>query len=213
MTELYLIRHGNAQKQKGRTNVTAPLTELGRKQADVTGEYFKRVEMTFDGFYASPLRRAVETATLIGAYIGETPQVRQGIQEMEYRELPGTIALELFARTGALDQYYSQRAGQVIRHPMMGRVSRAMLEILRAHPQGRIAVVAHGGVVSGVMAWYFPRERAKWWRVTVGNCSITRLEIQHTQARVLGFDETAHLGALEASAHARNYTFSTRQGM
>ena len=112
MTELYLIRHGNAQKQKGRTYVTAPLTELGRKQADVTGEYFKRVDMAFDGFYASPLRRAIETATLIGAHISETPEVRQGIQEMEDRELPGTIALELFARTGALNKYYGNARGR-----------------------------------------------------------------------------------------------------
>ena len=30
----YLIRHGNAKKLAGESYVTAPLTELGRKQAE-----------------------------------------------------------------------------------------------------------------------------------------------------------------------------------
>ena len=211
MTELFLIRHGNAKKLKGEGYVTAPLTELGRKQADATGTYFKRADIAFDGFYASPLKRAYETASIIGAQIEQAPVARTGIQEMEYREWLPTLAVELVARTGALNRYYETRAGQVVRHPLLGRISRAMTEILRAHPQGRVAVVVHGGVVSGILAWYLPRERQRWWRVTVGNCSITRLQIQDQNARVMALDEISHLGELQASAHVRNYTFSAQQ--
>lgn len=213
MTELYLLRHGNARKTKGESYVTAPLTELGRAQAQMTGAHFQHSGISFDGYYASPLKRAVETATLIGDSIEQAPTVRAGLQEMEYRELPPTLLVELFARTGWLNDYYEKNAGQVIRHPMMGRVSRALLEILHAHPRGRVAVVAHGGVVSGVLAWYFPRERQRWWRVTVGNCSITRLEITNTHAQLLELDSVAHLGELQASAHVRNYSFSAKQSI
>ncbi len=210
MTELYLIRHGNAKKLAGESYVTAPLTALGRAQATLTGAYLQAAGIGFDGYYASPLRRARETAELIGAHIAQTAQVRDGLQEMEYREIPATVAVELFARTGWLDGYYEKRAGQVLWHPLLGRVSRALVEILRAHPQNRVAVVAHGGVISGVLAWYFPQERERWWHTTVGNCSITRLEIEAERARLLAVDELAHLGALRETAHVPNYSFKSQ---
>jgi len=210
MVELYLVRHGNAKKLEGESYVTAPLTALGRQQADLTGAYLRAAGIGFDGYYTSPLRRARETADLIGAHIGQTAQARDGLQEMEYREIPATVAVELFARTGWLDGYYEKRAGQALWHPLLGRVSRALVEILRVHSQGRVAVVAHGGVISGVLAWYFPHERERWWHTTVGNCSITRLEIEATRARLGAVDELDHLGALREMAHARNYSFSSR---
>ncbi|MBI4674452.1 MAG: histidine phosphatase family protein [Chloroflexi bacterium] len=213
MTELVLIRHGNAKKLQGETYVTAPLTELGRRQAELTGEFLKHAGARFDGFYSSPLKRAFETATIIGAHIGQTPIVRNGIQEMEYREIPLTVALELFARTRVLDRYFETHAGKVVRHPLMGRVSRVLVELVCAHPQGRVALVVHGGVILSVLAWYFPRERRHWWRAAVGNCSITRLEISAGQPTLLAFDELAHLGELQPSAHQANYSFSAQRGL
>lgn len=209
MTELYLIRHGNAKKRKGASYLTAPLTELGRQQADLTGEFFSSSRITFDGYYSSPLKRACETALIIGTHIDQEPDTCAGLEEMEYREFPATLAVELFARTGLLNNYFQTHAGKIVRHPVLGRVSRVMTGILNAHPQGRVGVVAHGGIVSGVLAWYFPRERERWWRMNVGNCSITRLEIEPAHARLLGMDEVDHLGALRALAHMRNYSVSS----
>ena len=213
MTELVLIRHGNAGKVEGASYVTAPLTELGRKQAELTGEFLRREKIIFDGYYSSPLKRALETATIIGAHTGHTPVVRDGIQELEYREIPSMLAFELFARTRLLDRYFETHAGKVLHHPMMGRVSRVVIDILRAHPTGRVALVVHGGVIMSVLAWYFPRERRRWWRTSFGNCSLTRLEICGAQATLLACDELAHLGALQASAHQSNYSLSAQRGL
>jgi broad specificity phosphatase PhoE len=63
-----------------------------------------------------------------------------------------------------------------------------------------------------VLSWYFPRERRRWWRETVGNCSITRLDVENGSATLRAFDETRHLAALEATAHQRNYTLSGDKG-
>lgn len=213
MTELYLIRHGNAKKLQRESYVTAPLTALGRKQADLTGAFLNLTGISFDGYYCSPLKRAVETATIIGSHIGQTPGVRLGTHEMEYREIPCTVGLELFARTGILNHYFQEHTGQVLRHPFLGRVSRAVTEILKEHPTGRIALVAHGGVIVSIMAWYMPHERQKWWRASVGNCSFTRLEIVNHRAELLAFDETVHLGELQVSAHQTNYSFSADTGL
>ena len=211
--ELELIRHGNAKKLRGETYVTAPLTELGRAQAEATGIYLKQQALYFDGYYCSELKRAVETATIIGECIGQTATVRQGIHEMEYREFPATILAELFARTGLLDSYFEKHVGKVIRYPTVGRVTKGLLEIYAQHSCGRICLVVHGGVISSILAWYFPRERRHWWRDTVGNCSITRLQIQNERATLIEFDSVAHLGALASTAHQRNYTFSSDEGV
>lgn len=213
VTELFLIRHGNAKKLQGETYVTAPLTELGRKQAELTGAFLQEQAIQFDGYYCSALKRALETATLIGEHIGQVPAVREGIQEMEYREIPATVMAELLARTGMLNRYFETRVGKAIRYPMIGRVAEGMLGILASHARGRIGVVVHGGVISSVLAWYFPRDRRRWWRETVGNCSITRIEIQAGQAALLEYDAVAHLGKLASTAHQRNYTFSADEGI
>lgn len=213
VTELYLIRHGNARKLQGETYVTAPLTELGIEQARRTGEYLQAQEMRFDGYFTSPLKRAVETAGWIGKAIGQEALVQLGMQEMEYREIPAMLACELLARTGVLNRYFESRAGKQIYYPTVGRIATAVLNILGQHAHGRVGVIVHGGVISSILSWYFPRERQRWWREPVGNCSITHLKVESTGATLISFDEIAHLGALAPTAHQRNYTFSTGRGV
>ena len=54
-------------------------------------------------------------------------------------------------------------------------------------------VVAHAGVISSTLAWYFPEERGEWWLTIVRNCSLTRLAVDGAHAQILGVDETQHL--------------------
>src|SRR5437868_1401194 len=150
--ELFLIRHGNAKKLRGETYVTAPLTELGRRQAALTGDYFFAQAIHFDGYYCSALKRAVETAMIIGERSGQTATARNNIHEMEYREIPATFAAELLARTGLLNVYFQSHIGKALRYPMIGRVADGLLEILGGHATGRIGLVVHGGVISAVLS-------------------------------------------------------------
>jgi broad specificity phosphatase PhoE len=78
-TELILIRHGNAVRVNG-DYFHAPLTSIGQEQAARTGQYFTASQNHLDGFYSSPLRRAQETASIIGAKIGQNAELKNGIQ-------------------------------------------------------------------------------------------------------------------------------------
>ncbi len=95
-TELILIRHGHAVRVNGHY-VPAPLTELGQKQADLTGKYLCRTYEQFDGFYCSPLRRAKETAARIGVQTAQIPHITNGIQELEGLEVPQLVLFETLA--------------------------------------------------------------------------------------------------------------------
>ena len=190
-TELILIRHGNAIRIQG-DYVHAPLTTLGVQQADLTGQYL-HAQPPLSGFYSSPLRRAKETAAHIGAKIGMTPEEKNGIREIEGFEVPALAILEALSIFDLLEDYLDTHVGKPLRWPVEGRVAKATIEMVTAHPNQRIAAVAHSGMISAVLAWAFPEQRLKWWSTMVGNCSLTRLRIEGTAIELIAVNETQHL--------------------
>lgn len=198
-TELILIRHGNAVRVNG-DYFHAPLTEIGREQAARTGEYFNVPQNHVDGFYASPLRRTKETAHIIGEKIGQTAEFRIGIQEVRFIELPALVLFEILSITDLVEDYLDARAGATIQWPIEGRVSKVLLNVVARHPDQRVAVIAHAGVISAALSWYFPEKRWQWWRSTVSNCSITRFRIDGKQAELLAVNDIQHLRPVPATA-------------
>ncbi len=191
-TELNLIRHGHAVRVNG-DYFHAPLTILGQEQAAKTGQYFNDPQNHLDGFYSSPLRRTQETASIIGAKIGQTAELRPGIQEIRFTELPALMFLEILSITDLVEDYLDARAGESIRWPIEGRVSAVLLDIVARHPDQRVAVIAHAGVISAALSWYLPEKRWRWWRTTVSNCSITRFRVEGSRGELLAVNDIQHL--------------------
>jgi probable phosphoglycerate mutase len=191
-TELILIRHGNAVRVN-RDYYHAPLTRLGQEQAAQTGQYFTVPQNHLDGLYSSPLRRAQETAEIIGGKITQEAELIIGLQEVRFYELPALVILELLSITDLVEDYLDACAGGNIRWPIEGRVSRVLLDIVARHPNQRVAVVAHAGVISAALSWYLPKRRWRWWRTTVSNCSLTRLGVEGNRAELLAVNDVEHL--------------------
>jgi len=191
-TELILIRHGNAVRVNG-DYFHAPLTSLGQEQAAQTGQYFNAPENHLDGFYSSPLRRAQETARIVGAKIGQNAELRNDVQEVRLNELPALVILEILSITDLVEDYLDARAGGPIRWPIEGRVSAVLLDIVARHPNQRVAVIAHAGVISAALSWYLPEKRWRWWRMTVSNCSLTRFRVEGNRAELLAVNDIQHL--------------------
>src|SRR5512140_553058 len=191
-TELILIRHGNAVRING-DYFHAPLTTLGQEQAAQTGEFFSTPQNHLDGFYSSPLRRTQETAGIIGAKIGQTAELRPGIQEVRLSEAPALVVMEILSIVDLFEDYLDARAGRPIRWPIEGRVSAVLLDIVARHPDQRVAVIAHAGVISAALSWYLPEKRWRWWRTTVGNCSITRFKVEGGRGELIAVTDIPHL--------------------
>lgn len=191
-TELVLVRHGHAVRVNG-DYVQAPLTDLGKTQAELTGVRFCREPIELTGFYTSPLRRTKETSAIIGSQFSKIPNVRNGIQELEGFEVPLLVFSEVLAHLGWFGRYLYDNAGKPIHWPIVGRVSQVLTDLLKMHEGGRVAVVTHSGVISSVLAWYFPNKRRRWWAYTVDNCSLTRLRIDGTTAELIVVNDTNHL--------------------
>jgi broad specificity phosphatase PhoE len=204
-TELILIRHGNAVRVNG-DYFHAPLTVLGREQAAQTGQYFSAVQNHLDGLYSSPLRRTQETAGIIGAKIGQNAELRSGVQEVRLRELPALVMLEILSITDPVEDYLDARAGGPIRWPIEGRVSAVLLEIMARHPNQRVAVIAHAGVISAALSWYLPEKRWRWWRMTVSNCSLTRFKVEGNRAELSAVNDIKHLSPADVTTQPATTT-------
>ena len=73
MKEIYFIRHGQTDENslgiRQGAEIDSELNELGREQAKKSGKYLKKYRIkdkNFDCILSSPLKRAIETAEIIG---------------------------------------------------------------------------------------------------------------------------------------------------
>ena len=86
---LYLVRHGentaNLTKEFSCRHIDYSLTEKGRLQASQTADYF--LDKDIHAVYASPLKRALETAEIIAARLGLRSVVMEEFRELNVGEL------------------------------------------------------------------------------------------------------------------------------
>ena len=81
--ELILIRHGLPEKvinQDG-TPADPPLSEEGLKQAELVANWLEHEQI--DKLYASPMRRAVQTAEPLAKVKGLDIELREGVAEYD----------------------------------------------------------------------------------------------------------------------------------
>lgn len=149
MTRLSLVRHGqtdwNLQRRiQGASDI--PLNSTGRAQALVTAEALALRH--WDGIYASPLARAMDTARIIAAHsvLGE-PQPLPGVAERRYGEAEGLTGEEILARfpEGA------EVPGRETREEVVARALPALTRLAEQNPGRSLIVVSHGGVIGSLV--------------------------------------------------------------
>ncbi len=188
MSQIYLIRHGenyaNLTKEFSHRRVDYSLTEKGRLQAAQTARFFQ--DKPIDAIYTSPLRRALETAETIAAAVDLPVTVMENFREVNVG------ALEDEPPTPASWRLHDEimdawRAGQhEVSFPsgenyltLRTRLQQGLALLAQTHPQGRVIVVAHGGVI-GVSVREFCRnvDLATMQSKENHNCSISEIEAE-----------------------------------
>ncbi len=100
-TLVYFIRHGQSVGNRdhvflGHTDM--PLTELGREQARLAGQYIKKMGIKIDAVYASPLSRAYETACIAS---GESsPVAKDDLREIYAGVWEGMLYEDIIEKYG-----------------------------------------------------------------------------------------------------------------
>ncbi len=183
MPSLYLIRHGRTEWNRLwriQGDLDVPLDEEGRRQAGALAKALEAVPLRM--VYASPMQRAVETASAIAAGHGLPLQLDPRLKERNWGQYQGMRREE--AALAYAEAEADLRADPRSARPPGGESfielterSEAALREIVAKEEGAIAVVCHGGtIVAGLMALLgldsWPRTR-----FVIDNASISLLDV------------------------------------
>jgi len=159
MTTFLLIRHGETDwnkegRMQGQSDI--PLNELGLKQASLTAEKLRPAGLS--AVYSSDLRRAVQTAEVIGQVCGLPIHTDPRLREVNLGEWQGRLAKELndqhdmrFATRWMYPSVIAPPGGETA-HQVQARLMAALDDIAAVHPNAVIAIVTHGFSVAVLLA-------------------------------------------------------------
>lgn len=191
MTRLLLIRHGrsvwNAQGRiQGQTD--PPLDELGREQARRLAERLRAEAVV--ALYTSPLRRAQETADIIGRALDVPVVPDERLQEYDVGDIAGLTWEQVVERYPDVAHRWAEAQeeigipGEEGHGPFRARVVAVFDDILSQHAEGPVGVVAHGGTLGtylnhliGLQAWLSP--------FRFGNGSLSIVEANPVRPRIV----------------------------
>ena len=186
----------------GWTNTS--LTDLGRKQANLTGH---RLRTMISGksvaFYSSDLNRANETAQIIGSILGITPLLEKGLRELNWgiavdMPLEEAKKLELEKTELLIDWVPFPEAES--RRLLYNRISAILAEI-NANEDGTVLIVSHGNAIEESIFWWldFPINLRSSISFDIDPCSITRLRVNEWGERTVALlNSSDHLLTLAA---------------
>ncbi len=195
---ILLIRHG--RQNSPLCNVNVPLSEEGRRQAELLGERLKNEQV--DAVWSSNLIRAVETADIINEALSVPRVSRDDLREISFGDMEG-LCDEVIA--DRFEDVLRARAKmeQDIAYPggenaadVIARVLPIMREIQNCDYE-TVVVVTHGGVIRSLVAHYLGMEYAKVPLLGghLENCGITEFWYRKKDDRMIlnRFNDATHL--------------------
>ena len=145
--ELLLIRHGRPLRAHGGDGPADPgLSPLGTRQSEALADWLASERLA--AIYASPLRRARETAAPLADRLGLDVTLDDSIREYD-ADAVEYIPMEELKASGDPRWNEVPQALPEFRERVIDGIER----LVAAHPSERIAVVCHGGVVNVYVAW------------------------------------------------------------
>jgi 2,3-bisphosphoglycerate-dependent phosphoglycerate mutase len=204
-TQVLFIRHGETDWNRVKRiqgHIDIPLAESGVEQARQLATRMAREAqegVRLDAIYSSDLQRAQQTAQPMASALALPLQLKTGLRERAYGVFQGHDSTEIEARFPdayavwqTRDPGFAPEGGESSR-AFYHRVVHAVESIVAAHPDGRIACVAHGGVLDCVYRFVngLPLDAPRNYALL--NTSINTVEFDGGGARVLTWADIGHL--------------------
>jgi broad specificity phosphatase PhoE len=165
MNRLYLVRHGenhaNLTLEFSHRKVDYPLTAKGVLQAQQAAVYF--AEKGIHAIYSSPLKRAQETAEIIGTTLHLPVVVMEECREVNVGDLEGQPPTkELWAFHNSIIKAWME-GEHTLRFPggenyleLRQRFQQGLLQVTTDKEDHSLIIVAHGGIFSFTLRDFCP---------------------------------------------------------
>ncbi len=172
---IYLIRHGQTRLNKAKQmqgRLDEPLSVNGKRQAEQMHEQL--ADIPFDAVYASPLRRAHLTASIVSGWKQDDIILDERLLEVSFGKYEGknyyTMGLgmtlywavpEIFPVPDTVETLDEMRAR-----------SRSFLQDLEKQDYENVLIAAHGGILRAMNGYLLDRKNGLLWRPKMGNCEV-----------------------------------------
>ena len=197
-TTIVLVRHGETdwnRDNRFQGHADPPLNDTGRAQARTLAKELRGE--TFAALYTSPLRRASETASILGSQLGLEPHAEASLMEVDVGSWSGLTRSEVEARFPVgfarwLEYGHGWEDGETY-DELGGRVV-AGLSILGArHADEVVVAVTHGGPIRSALAAAeeVPFEEARRSIHVLGNCAVVRIAVRDGKLERVGSPDGA----------------------
>jgi probable phosphoglycerate mutase len=206
-TQVLFIRHGETDWNRIKRiqgHIDIPLAASGVVQAGQLAQRLlqeSKAGARLGAVYCSDLLRAQQTAKPFADALGLTLNLNAGLRERLYGDFQGHSGDEI--REKYPDEYANWQSHNPDFAPPDGesqrafsqRVLHAVEPIVAAHPDGRIAIVAHGGVLDCIYRFVreVPLDAPRDWPLL--NSSINVVDFENGQAKVVSWGDVAHLSS------------------
>lgn len=199
MLHLMLVRHGetewNVQRRyQGQSDV--PLSELGRWQAQHIAARLARGKI--DAVYASDLKRAWETASVIakknGLEVASEPRLRElkfGILEGLTFEEAESLYPDMIAAW--LEDFNNTPEGAETIDQFNERIVSLLDDLKGKHDEQVVLLVGHGGSLSEIMRVVLGLSPEKRWYLEMENTSLSEVLIAEGYVGLKRLNDTCHL--------------------
>jgi broad specificity phosphatase PhoE len=203
MTKLILTRHGHVEgisPERFRGRAELPLTELGRREAEMTAA---RIAASWRpaAIYTSPMGRCVATGAAIAKPLGLAPSAILRLNDIDYGDWQGLTRDEARARWPAeLDLWYAHPDWAAIPNgeslqQVLTRAVAALRDIVRRHPDDTVVLVSHDSVNRVLLLHALELPLSRYWRFRESPCCINELDLGADGFTILGINQTDHLRA------------------
>jgi probable phosphoglycerate mutase len=201
-TDLLLVRHGqSAPAREGEPfplvdgQGDPPLTELGREQGRAVGRRLAGAGLA--AVYVTTLQRTRQTAQPLLDATGLEARVEPDLREVHLGEWEGGVFRQRVAEGDPLavrmveEERWDVIPGAESSAALAERVGGAIRRMCAAHPDQRVAVVTHGGVIGQVLA--LATGSRPFAFSGADNGSLSQLVVAGDRWRLRRFNDTAHL--------------------
>lgn len=202
--DLILVRHGETETNRlGKIQGVsqAPLNECGLAQAEAAARVLDD-DKPF-ALYASPLKRAVQTAEAIARRTGIGATIENGLIEMDVGEFEGLTGRQLrerfpdVMRSWDEDAFQTEMPGGESLATVRNRAWSTVKRLADLHSGETVVAVTHNFTIQMVLCAVLGMPPNNFRRLRVDLGSITRLRVSPERTVQVSVNETGHLRGLD----------------
>jgi probable phosphoglycerate mutase len=200
-TTILLVRHGESAPEHPDMpfpevdgHRDPPLDPVGVKQAELLADRLQQERI--DAIYVTTLTRTHETAAPLAARLGLTPVVEPDLREVHLGDFEATFRQRAAENDPIFLRIWTEERWDVIPgaepHDVFdARVWGALQRIAGAHPDQRVVVVSHGGVIGHLLHRVTSSRRFAF--SGPDNASISEVVVASERVMLRRYNDVAHL--------------------